>query len=87
MITKCANPSCDTPFHYFRGGRLYCFELRSETLGVRSQRRLTVHFWICARCNDTLSLQFDTKRGVFLSQSWEADVPPKQLHCNACSGN
>jgi hypothetical protein len=28
MISKCANPQCETAFHYLRGGKLYCFDLR-----------------------------------------------------------
>ena len=84
MITSCANPTCNKPFHYLRGGRLYCFELRPGVLGASQRRRLAVYFWICEQCSDPLSLEFDTERGVLLRQSWEKKAAARQLHCDAC---
>ncbi len=86
MVTKCANPNCNAPFHYLRGGRLYSFELRPQTREASSGKRSTVYFWICEQCSDTFSLEFDTQRGVILRRSWESGSSGKQLHCNACSG-
>lgn len=84
MITKCANPACDKSFQYLRGGRLYCFELRPQNLAGAKRKRLAVYFWICDRCADSLSLEFDAERGVFLKRSWESALPPKKLDCDAC---
>ncbi len=84
MISKCANPACGMPFLYLRGGRLYCFELRPQALAEGTRKRLPVYFWICDRCSDSLSLQFDAERGVFLKQSWQSAEPPEKLHCDAC---
>ncbi len=84
MVTKCANPTCGTPFHYLRGGRLYSFELRAKNSGVARQKRLAVYFWICDRCAESLSLEFDPEQGVFLKQSWENAAPPKKLQCDEC---
>lgn len=84
MVTKCANPVCGRSFQYLRGGRLYCFELRRQSFGPAAPKRLAVYFWICDRCADSLSLEFDAERGVFLKHSWESTVPPTKLHCEAC---
>jgi hypothetical protein len=84
MITKCANPACGRPFQYLRGGRLYCFELRRQSRGPIASNRLAVYFWICDHCADSLSLEFDAEKGVFLKQSWANALPPKKLTCQAC---
>ena len=86
MIEKCANPTCSRPFHYLRGGRLYCFELRPGVAFAsrQSAKRITVYFWICERCSASLSLEFDAERGILLKEAWETS-PRRTLHCSACS--
>jgi len=84
MISKCANPTCSRPFHYLRGGRLYCFELRpGNSTSARPASRVTVYFWICEQCCTALTLEFDTERGVLLKETWEKS-PPRQLRCDVC---
>lgn len=73
MITACANPACNRPFHYLRGGRLYRFDLRSPQFrgtdvgnalsGVKHDRTV-VFFWLCRECSAKLSLQFDPGAGL-----------------------
>ncbi len=36
MISNCANPACNKPFHYLRGGRLYRFDAPLPQLAFRS---------------------------------------------------
>lgn len=88
MVSHCANPTCGKPFHYLRGGRLYSFELRSTmTHSVDekpARKRATVYFWICERCCDTLSLEFDPEHGVVLKESWEEGIN-QGLSCEACA--
>lgn len=61
MITKCANPLCDRPFRYFRGGKLFLFDVGSNTrsAGLDSTDG-TVHkleyFWLCEVCSATMTL-------------------------------
>ena len=55
MITACANPACNRPFHYLRGGRLYRFDLRapqcrrrgvSNAISEAAHERTTLFFWL-----------------------------------------
>ena len=55
MVTKCANPSCSTPFQYFRGGKLFLLDVRdlsgSQKKGVASAHfRTAEYFWLCDLC-------------------------------------
>ena len=34
MVSNCANPGCNARLHYFREGRLYQFETRSEATDI-----------------------------------------------------
>jgi hypothetical protein len=36
MISQCANPACNKPFHYRRGGRLYRFEMIGQGAGAEA---------------------------------------------------
>ena len=78
MITACANPACNEPFHYLRGGCLYRFDLRfpkSWSTDVHhaasdvKHDRTTVFFWLCGKCSANLSLRFDRSAGLTLVPS------------------
>jgi len=63
MISKCANPTCDSTFDY-RSGRLFRFP-KQATDGNRPANSHSVqHFWLCAACSQTYSLEYDERRGV-----------------------
>lgn len=50
MTTKCANPACDHPFHYFRSGRIYLIDMAGASGAVRSTgARGMKYFWLCGR--------------------------------------
>lgn len=75
MISKCANPACDRPFHSLRGGRLFQFDVRrpSEpcrdmpaTICSKRPGHASIYFWLCERCAQRLSLRFDLHAGVDL---------------------
>jgi hypothetical protein len=88
MVSKCANPGCDTRLHYFREGRLYQFETRSETTDTRradarggASVRHVRNYWLCGPCSARLALTFTPEKGV--------EVIPLSLasHLNhACAG-
>jgi hypothetical protein len=68
MISQCANPACNKPFHYRRGGRLYRFEMIGQGAGAEAVSNAicslkhggaAVFFWLCKRCSSMLSLTFD----------------------------
>ena len=75
MVSHCANPNCNVPFHYLRGGRLYRFEIKSPQIpcadvpnAICSEKpsRATVYFWMCKDCSRRFSLKFDACTGVEL---------------------
>jgi hypothetical protein len=65
MMSKCANPSCATPFHYLRDGRLFRMEIpsaelpitvRSGEFGEKKPARRVEHFWLCGPCSAAFTL-------------------------------
>ena len=59
MVKKCANPSCDRAFRYFRGGKLFLVERRQpvETTGAANQSaRRGEYFWLCEVCASALTV-------------------------------
>lgn len=71
MLSKCANPTCGSTFHYFREGKLYQFEINLSTeddlnpqQGVRKPVRKVEHFWLCGRCAASMSLALEGQRKV-----------------------
>jgi len=71
MVSKCANPGCDARLHYFREGRLYQFENRSETTdswrpdaGSGASVRHVRNYWLCGPCSARLALTFTPGKGV-----------------------
>src|SRR5579872_7053802 len=62
MISRCANPACNRPFHYLRSGRLYRFDGRTTSANAVysiSPSHMSVFFWLCKECASKLSLRFD----------------------------
>ena len=77
MLSKCANPSCDTPFLYLRDGKLYQMEVKAdaphsapepnEQPGPAPERkplRRLEFFWLCGRCAPRMTLAFSREQGV-----------------------
>lgn len=71
MISNCANPGCNKPFHYLNGGRLYRFNAAcSEELPGKVDNavcagghvRTAIFFWLCAECSSRLTLKYDGRR-------------------------
>jgi hypothetical protein len=64
------------PLRYLRDGRLFQFEIKSITqanLDTKSLASLSgqlsrrvFHFWLCGQCSSTLTLAFDTLKGVIV---------------------
>jgi hypothetical protein len=68
MISHCANPGCNKPFHYLRGGRLYRFDTASprdcsqdvaNAVCAITPTRAAVFFWLCKDCSSKVSLEFN----------------------------
>ena len=76
MVSKCANPTCSSLFHYFGEGTV--FEIRpletsqqhSPEVAGRSRKSIE-HFWLCSACSSTLTLAVDPGRNVQVVPRWK----------------
>jgi hypothetical protein len=59
VIAKCANDSCETPFLYFRSGKLYQFP--------RREKSAMEAFWLCGSCSREMTLRWNDNAGVVLT--------------------
>jgi len=59
VIAKCANTDCETPFLYFRSGKLFQFP-RPEKSAMES-------FWLCGECAQEMTLRWSHSAGVVLT--------------------
>jgi hypothetical protein len=61
MVAKCANPACEARFRYFREGRLFQIERKSDGAAHNGGKNghNVEHFWLCADCSANLTLTID----------------------------
>jgi hypothetical protein len=81
MITTCANPACNVPFHYFRGGKIFILDVndvdpRSRT--CLSKRRIE-YFWLCRECAPTMALIRTMEGAVAICNASQPFDPPVAL--------
>ena len=68
MVSQCANPDCMQKLHYLREGKIYRFEMSTET----GARRLE-HFWLCSDCSKSMTLTRVSQREIMIEHRREAD--------------
>lgn len=75
MISKCANPNCDTEFRHFNEGRIFPYQIQNPeepcrdvptSICERKPRIATIYFWLCGSCCERFTLQFTVHTGVRL---------------------
>jgi hypothetical protein len=77
MLSKCANPTCETTFRYLREGRLYVIDPR-EVL-ARHNRKCSSksgqleYAWLCSSCSLYLTIQIDEEFGTKVVGKIEAE--------------
>lgn len=55
MVSKCANPACNTPFRYLHEGRI--FTVRTDHLRRRDGADPSVErYWLCSNCSGSMTL-------------------------------
>ncbi len=59
MVAKCANPYCDTPFKYLRGGKLFLFHKSFGKPIGENGANLMEYFWLCESCAAKLTIAID----------------------------
>jgi len=86
---KCANPACAAAFHWLAGGRFFRFRpgslepsTKGETADTSDAIEVAKHYWLCERCTQLYTLDFDEARGVLVRPHWPefpVNEPPKQF--------
>ena len=62
MLSKCANPDCNTTLQYLREGKVFKVESGSDAPFLVDQAksvRRVEHFWLCGPCSESWTLLFD----------------------------
>jgi hypothetical protein len=85
---KCANPSCAASFDWVSGGKLFRFPRShhesSPTEGQDTVARASQpigHFWLCERCTNVYTLQYQPGRGVVILPLWpELPAAENNMH-------
>lgn len=54
MVSQCANPRCQEPFLYLRGGKLFAVPRRN---GPASHATIEC-FWLCQNCAESMIFEF-----------------------------
>ena len=65
MFSVCANPECQAPFDY-EHGKLFRFHKDATLNDNPPNTHCVQHFWLCSKCSDTYTLDYQSKRGVVL---------------------
>lgn len=73
MLSKCANPSCSTPFIYLREGKIFAMEhppgpqpVRDTDQPLQTLSPRLEHFWLCGPCSAEMTLVYDRRQGVLV---------------------
>ena len=72
MVTKCANPACESEFHYLGKGKLFLVEMDDHgpvpagprLVMERRRPQRVEHYWLCDECAGRMTLAIDRARGV-----------------------
>ncbi len=81
MLSRCANPACSAPFRYLHEGRIFNFDSGLSVEAVHSGRgdlneRHIEHYWLCARCAETLTVVLVARQPVLHMR--RAELPPAE---------
>ena len=58
MTAKCANPSCNEPFHYFRTGKIYLIDAPTVKTSL-NLAKAHEYFWLCGECCRSMRVVLD----------------------------
>jgi len=91
MYLKCAHPDCSSDFDYGQG-RLYRFQQTPHQEKQPSHWHAVKHYWLCARCCENYTIEYQKGVGVLLMERLEklaaaqpcyyvlqAEVAPKSI--------
>jgi hypothetical protein len=70
MYLKCAHPECTSDFDYGQG-RLYRFQQTPHQEKQPTNWHAVRHYWLCARCCENYSIEYQKGVGVLLMERLE----------------
>jgi hypothetical protein len=70
MYLKCAHPDCSSDFD-FGQGRLYRFQQTPQQEKQPSHWHAVKHFWLCTRCCENYTIEYQKGVGVLLMERLE----------------
>jgi hypothetical protein len=70
MYLKCAHPECSSDFDYGQG-RLFRFQQTPHQQKQPSHWHAVKHYWLCSRCCESFTIEFQQGVGVLLMERLE----------------
>jgi len=70
MYLKCAHPDCSTDFDHTEG-RLFRFQQTPQHEGQPSHWHGLKHYWLCGRCSEDFTIEYQDRVGVVLKARQE----------------
>ena len=70
MYLKCAHPDCSSDFDYTQG-RLFRFQQTPQQEKQPSHWHAVKHYWLCARCCENYTIEYQKGAGVLLMERLE----------------
>jgi hypothetical protein len=70
MYLKCAHPDCSSDFDYGQG-RLFRFQQTPEQEKQPSHWHAVKHYWLCTRCCESYTIEYQKGMGVLLMERLE----------------
>jgi len=82
MYLECANPNCNCEYDYGHG-RLYRFHQALSQEKQPAHSHGVKHYWLCARCSEKYTVEFQKGVGVLLMERLEefADADVRLSYC------
>jgi hypothetical protein len=71
MYLKCAHPDCSSDFDYGQG-RLFRFQQTPQQEQQPSHWHAVKHYWLCTRCCESYTIEYQKGVGVLLMERLEA---------------
>lgn len=77
MLNCCANPTCKKPLHYLREGRIFIFEVPTNTVTPEGKKHRAIeHYWLCGDCDPLMLLEHSDRSGVSVRMRKNVANPP-----------
>jgi hypothetical protein len=76
MYLKCAHPDCTSDFDYGQG-RLFRFQQTPQQEKQPSHWHAVKHYWLCTRCCETYTIEYQKGLGVLIMERLETLAGPQ----------